>query len=63
MARLVEPRHPTNAPVICSGSRPELDINGPGPAVSGAGWPSCDPGEGADVGKGEERDLSDAESG
>lgn len=53
----------TNAPVICPGSRPELDINCPYPAVSGAGWPSCSPGEGANVGKGEEPDLSEAKPG
>lgn len=59
-ASLAERRHPTNAPVIGPGSRPELDINCPYPAVSGAGWPNCSPGDGADVGKGEEPDLSKA---
>lgn len=63
MARLAERWYPTNAPVICPGSRPELDINCPYPAVSGAGWPSCSPGEGANVGKGEEPDLREAKPG
>lgn len=63
VASLAEPWHPTNAQVICPGSRPELDINCPYPEVSGAGWLSCSPGEGANVGKGEELDLREAKPG